>query len=67
MVDLYGYTLGTAGNVADRNSPLPIFVVAGVWRDYGRQFGAIQMRLADYQALSGDTKSTMPRFGCKRE
>src|SRR3978361_2013063 len=31
------------------------FVVAGVWRDYARQSGAIQMRLADYQALSGDT------------
>ncbi|NBQ68760.1 MAG: ABC transporter permease, partial [Nitrosomonadaceae bacterium] len=30
------------------------FLVAGVWRDYGRQFGAIQMQLADYQALTGD-------------
>lgn len=28
--------------------------MAGVWRDYGRQFGAIQMRLADYRALTGD-------------
>jgi len=55
MVDLYGYTLG-------KRLTLPIgvsassFVVAGVWRDYGRQFGAIQMQLTDYQALSGDLK-----------
>lgn len=55
MVDLYGYTLG-------KRVTLPIgvsassFVVAGVWRDYGRQFGAIQMQLTDYQALSGDLK-----------
>lgn len=53
MVDLYGYSVGMAvrlpihGQVRDA-------VVAGVWRDYARQFGAIQMRLADYQALSGD-------------
>jgi len=53
MVDLYGYSVGM-------HVRLPIYgqvrdaVVAGVWRDYARQFGAIQMRLADYQALSGD-------------
>ena len=34
-------------------SPQPFFV-AGVWRDYARQSGAIQMRLADYRALTGD-------------
>ncbi|MCK5715776.1 MAG: FtsX-like permease family protein, partial [Nitrosomonadaceae bacterium] len=51
IVDLYGYTLG-------KRVTLPIgvsstnFVVAGVWRDYGRQFGAIQMQLTDYQTLS---------------
>ncbi len=55
IVDLYGYTLG-------KQVTLPIgvsstnFVVAGVWRDYGRQFGAIQMQLTDYQTLSGDQK-----------
>ena len=55
MVDLYGYTLGKRITLPIGASP-PDFVVAGVWRDYGRQFGAIQMRLADYQALSGDQK-----------
>ena len=55
IVDLYGYTPG-------KQVTLPIgvsstnFVVAGVWRDYGRQFGAIQMQLTDYQTLSGDQK-----------
>ncbi|MDQ3185546.1 MAG: ABC transporter permease [Pseudomonadota bacterium] len=53
MVDLYGYTLGKRLTLPIGVST-PTFVVAGVWRDYGRQFGAIQMRLADYQALSGD-------------
>lgn len=53
MVDLYGYRVG-------QKVALPIgatsheFLVAGVWRDYGRQFGAVQMQLADYQALTGD-------------
>ncbi|MDV6347861.1 FtsX-like permease family protein [Nitrosomonas sp. Is35] len=53
MVDLYGYRVG-------EKVTLPIgaksseFLVAGVWRDYGRQFGAIQMQLADYQAITGD-------------
>ena len=30
------------------------FFVAGVWRDYAHQGGAVQIRLADYRALSGD-------------
>jgi putative ABC transport system permease protein len=53
MVDLYGYTLG-------KHVHLPIaggthdYIVAGIWRDYARQSGAIQMRLSDYQALTGD-------------
>lgn len=53
MVDLYGYRVGEKVN-------LPVgatsseFLVAGVWRDYGRQFGAVQMQLADYQRLTGD-------------
>jgi putative ABC transport system permease protein len=53
MVDLYGYHAG-------KTITLPVgeksneFLVAGVWRDYGRQFGAVQMQLTDYQALTGD-------------
>ncbi|MDH7975231.1 FtsX-like permease family protein [Sphingomonas sp. AR_OL41] len=40
--------------------PLPIgggtrFAVAGVWRDYARQAGAVLIQDADYQRLTGDT------------
>jgi len=57
MVDLYGYRLG-------QRVKLPLgkgshgFVVAGVWRDYVRQSGAIQIRLADYRRLTGDANAT---------
>jgi putative ABC transport system permease protein len=53
MVDLYDYQVG-------KRVALPLsegrqdYVVAGVWRDYGRQFGAIQMQLSDYQKISGE-------------
>jgi putative ABC transport system permease protein len=55
MVDLYGFAPGKRVTLPIATSA-PEFVVAGVWRDYGRQFGAIQLRLKDYQALSGDEK-----------
>ncbi|UJP05519.1 MAG: FtsX-like permease family protein [Nitrosomonas sp.] len=53
IADLYGYRTGDrirlpVGNASNE------FLVAGVWRDYGRQFGAVQMLLSDYQALTGD-------------
>ncbi|MGF6754252.1 FtsX-like permease family protein [Paraburkholderia sp. GAS42] len=57
MVDLYGYRVG-------QRLSLPLgehghtFVVAGVWRDYVRQTGALQIRLADYRQLTGDTNAT---------
>ena len=57
MVDLYGYRLG-------QHVRLPLggrggeFVVAGVWRDYVRQSGAIQIRLADYRRLTADMSAT---------
>jgi len=53
MVDLYGYRVGDKVTLPVGATPSE-FLVAGVWRDYGRQFGAIQMQLADYQALTGD-------------
>jgi putative ABC transport system permease protein len=57
IIDLYGARLG--GELE-----LPIagqrqsFLVAGVWRDYARQFGAIVMDAADYERLTGDTVRT---------
>ncbi|MEX3933449.1 FtsX-like permease family protein [Paraburkholderia phymatum] len=66
MVDLYGYhvgqrltlpigTFGTSSATGTRGS---VFVVAGIWRDYVRQTGALEIRLADYRRLTGDTGAT---------
>jgi putative ABC transport system permease protein len=57
MADLYGYRVGErvtlpVGGANER------FVVAGIWRDYVRQTGALQMRIADYRRLTGDTTAT---------
>ncbi len=53
MVDLYGYAVGKQVMIPVGNA-MHAFTVAGVWRDYGRQFGAVQMQLSDYQMLSND-------------
>ncbi|MFM0756146.1 FtsX-like permease family protein [Paraburkholderia strydomiana] len=57
MVDLYGYRLGQRIRlpIGERAN---VFAVAGVWRDYARQTGAIQIRLADYRRLTADTSAT---------
>ncbi|WP_341919288.1 FtsX-like permease family protein [Polaromonas sp. YR568] len=34
----------------------PKFYVAGVWRDYARQFGAVAMDRRDFEALTGDRR-----------
>jgi putative ABC transport system permease protein len=55
MVSLYGAQPGSLlllpleGRVVSTQ-------VRGVWRDYARQFGAVVMSRADYQALTGDTR-----------
>jgi len=53
MVDLYNYAPGKRVTLPLGGQPHE-FLIAGVWRDYARQSGAIQMRLADYRTLSGD-------------
>ncbi|HYD97248.1 MAG TPA: ABC transporter permease [Noviherbaspirillum sp.] len=53
MTDLYGYRVGARVRLP-LGAQQPEFVVAGVWRDYARQSGAIQMRLEDYRAATGD-------------
>ena len=41
------------------NSPVAThFFVAGVWRDYVRQFGAIAMQTSDYARVTGDTRAS---------
>lgn len=58
---LYGWSLG------DRIE-LPVgptgarFMVAGVWRDYSRQHGAIAMEASDYVRLTGDVMRTEAAF-----
>ncbi len=37
--------------------PPPQFYVAGVWRDYARQFGAIAMARSDFERLTGDRRA----------
>ncbi|NMM28000.1 MAG: FtsX-like permease family protein [Glaciimonas sp.] len=56
MVDLYGYAVGKRVSlpIGSRGGKGHDFVVAGIWRDYARQSGAIQIRLSDYQKLTGD-------------
>ncbi len=59
MVDLHGARLGqplpalSQALLPDSNT---VFVVAGVWRDYARQFGAVALDQADYQRLTGDLR-----------
>jgi putative ABC transport system permease protein len=53
--DLYGFSVGRAVEIPllGKNH---YFVVAGVFRDYARQHGAIQVDRADYIALTGDRR-----------
>ena len=37
-------------------TPAPQFYVAGIWRDYARQFGAIAIDKADFERLTGDQR-----------
>jgi putative ABC transport system permease protein len=67
MVDLYGATAGSyfkplAGVFAAPASSAPgagapRFFVAGVWRDYARQFGAIAIEQRDFERLTGDRRA----------
>ena len=53
MVDLYGARPGGT-LMLPLNGRLQPFFVAGVWRDYAHQSGAVQIRLLDYRLLTGD-------------
>jgi putative ABC transport system permease protein len=63
--DLYGVQVGEDLPQLYASFSLPgrteqaqqaIFFIAGIWRDYARQFGTIAMNLDDFQRLSGDTR-----------
>jgi putative ABC transport system permease protein len=62
MVDLHGARVGAefprlaqALQPAVRDGSQPRFFVAGVWRDYVRQSGAVAIDQGVYQRLTGDT------------
>ncbi len=58
---IYGYTPGQWISVplaVQKRGQARKFFIAGEWRDYGRQQGAIAMDLGDYTALTGDQLRT---------
>ncbi|NVM79702.1 putative ABC transport system permease protein [Duganella sp. SG902] len=66
MVDLYGMQVGQRVQLP-LNGGMHPFVVAGVWRDYARPTGTIQMLLSDYRAITGDTDASGVALSLKPE
>jgi putative ABC transport system permease protein len=57
VVDLYGARTGQVfAPLAAAFRPGTAFFVAGVWRDYARQSGAIVIAQQDYERLTGDRR-----------
>jgi putative ABC transport system permease protein len=58
MVDLYGARPGTVfAPLSAAFNSAPVFFVAGVWRDYVRQSGAIALERRDFERLTGDRRA----------
>jgi putative ABC transport system permease protein len=57
MVDLYDFAPGRIVTLPIGAAQARLFV-AGVWRDYGRPQGAVQIDRNDYAALAGDDRAT---------
>ncbi|MCD2513610.1 FtsX-like permease family protein [Comamonas endophytica] len=56
---LYGLQPGRRWSALQPAFPVHAeFFVAGIWRDYVRQFGAVAMDTADWQRLTDDTRLT---------
>ncbi|MGQ2980960.1 MAG: FtsX-like permease family protein, partial [Polaromonas sp.] len=51
-----GATAINSGATPVPGEAAPVFYVAGVWRDYARQFGAIAMDQRDFERLTGDRR-----------
>jgi putative ABC transport system permease protein len=56
LADLYGYRLGERIELPLAGTRHP-FTVAGIWRDYARQHGAVVIDRATYRALTGDART----------
>jgi len=57
MADLYRLHVGDR-MVLPVGGRSATFTVAGIWRDYARQFGAVVIDEADYRKLADDTRAT---------
>ena len=57
VVDLYGLRSGDVLQLPLAGQARP-FVVAGVWRDYARQQGALVIDRAEYARITGDATAT---------
>ena len=55
IADLYGYRVGQQITIPIAGHSAP-FLVAGIWRDYARQFGALLIERDDYVRLTGDRR-----------
>ena len=56
MVDLYSAAPGTRFELPLPDGQRVRVFVAGVWRDYARQHGAVALHAGDYQRLTGDAR-----------
>jgi putative ABC transport system permease protein len=58
MVDLYGWKQGStiASPIAGIGGPK--WFIAGIWRDYGRQHGAIALSLEDFAKITGQASAS---------
>jgi len=54
--DLYGFAPGMQMSIP-LNGKARTFVVAGIWRDYARQFGALVIEREVYAGLTGDRRA----------
>ncbi len=55
VADLYGYRVGQQVTLPIAGNSIP-FTVAGMWRDYARQFGALLIERDDYIQLTQDRR-----------
>ena len=58
---LYGWRQGEVHELVIGGVPRRLFV-AGTWRDYARQWGAIVVPLEDYRCFTGDATATEAAF-----
>jgi putative ABC transport system permease protein len=61
MVDLYGYAPGQRVELPIAGRMVP-FLVAGVWRDYARQQGAVMIQRDTLVSLTGDANANAVAF-----